>query len=76
MWQLTRVGVLRWVLVLKCTVCGLTNTLDFEVILYVDRHSLDGIRQVNNEETDHAQINNNFNYKRHLRIQADLKAKK
>ena len=39
MWQLTRVGGLHRILACNCTVCGLTNTLDFEVILYVDRHS-------------------------------------
>ena len=39
----TRVGKLHRVLVLKCTVCGLTNTFDFEIIFYVGRHSLDGI---------------------------------
>jgi len=30
--------------------CGLMNMPDFEVILYVDRHSLDGISQVRNFE--------------------------
>ena len=50
MWQLTRVGGLHRVLVLKCTVNGLTNTFDFEVILYVDRHSLDVISPALNFE--------------------------
>ena len=35
---------------LKCTVNGLTNTFDFEVILYVDRHSLDVISPALNFE--------------------------
>ena len=46
MWQLTRVGGLHRVLVLKCTVFGKPSAFDLLVELYVDRHSLDGIRQV------------------------------
>ena len=49
-WQLTRVGGLRRVLACNCTVCGLTNTFDPLVELYVERHSLDGISQVPNFE--------------------------
>ena len=39
MWQLTRVGVLRWVLACNLTICGLTKVFDFEVIPYIDRYS-------------------------------------
>ena len=48
MWQPTRVGVLRWVLACNYTVCGKRSEFDLLVELYVDRHSLDGIRQVRN----------------------------
>lgn len=39
MWQLTRVGVLRRILVCNCTVFGKRSAFDFEVIPYIDRYS-------------------------------------
>ena len=52
MWQLTRVGGLHRVKAHKCTVFGKTSVFDLLVELYVNRHSLDGIRQINNKETE------------------------
>ena len=37
---------MRRILACNCTVCGLTKVFDFEVIFYVDRHSLVRISQV------------------------------
>jgi len=51
-WQLTRVGGLHRVKAHKCTVFGKTSVFDLLVELYVNRHSLDGIRQINNKETE------------------------
>ena len=59
MWQPTRVGVLRWVLACNYTVCGKRSEFDLLVELYVDRHSLDGIRQVRN--FDFLSVRHGFN---------------
>ena len=50
MWQLTRVGGLHRVLACNLTICGLTKVFDFEVILYIDRHSSNGIDCILNIE--------------------------
>ena len=52
MWQLTRVGVLRWVLARNYTVCSKRSEFDLLIEISVDWHSLDGIRQINNKETE------------------------
>ena len=50
-WQLTRVGGLHRILACNCTVCGKRSVFDFEVIFYVDRHSLVRISQVHRLES-------------------------
>ena len=51
MWQLTRVGVLRWVLACNYTVRGKRSEFDLLIEISVDRHSLNGIRQVQSLES-------------------------
>ena len=52
MWQPTRVGDLHRILACNCTVFGKRSTFDLLIVLSLERHSLDGVRQMNNKETE------------------------
>ena len=50
MWQLTRVGIMRRILACNCTVFGKRSTFDLLIVLSLEKHSLDGVKKMNNEE--------------------------